>query len=110
MVTMSTSKNTPSKRSTKKAYHHGDLRTALVDAGLTLLADRNADDLSLRELAREVGVSATAVYRHFPDKHALMSALAADGLRQLSIAQHAASDAAGGGARGFNCLLYTSPS
>ena len=102
MVTMSTSRNTQGKRSTKKAYHHGDLRTALVDAGLILLADRNADDLSLRELAREVGVSATAVYRHFPDKHALMSALAADGLRQLSVAQHAASDAAGGGPRGFN--------
>ena len=102
MVTMSTSKDRSSKGSTKKRYHHGDLRAALVDAGLVLLADRNADDLSLRELAREVGVSATAVYRHFPDKHALMSALAADGLRKLSSAQHAASEAAGGGQRGFN--------
>jgi AcrR family transcriptional regulator len=86
----------------RRGYHHGDLRAALVDAGLALLADRNADDLSLRELSREVGVSATAVYRHFPDKHALMSALAAEGLRQLSVAQHAASDAAGGGSAGFN--------
>ena len=102
MVTMSTSNDRPSKRSTRKRYHHGDLRAALVDAGLALLADRNADDLSLRELAREVGVSATAVYRHFPDKHALMSALAAEGLHQLSVAQHAAYDAVGGGPRGFN--------
>jgi AcrR family transcriptional regulator len=102
MVTVSTLKGKLGKASTKTHYHHGDLRAALVDAGLVLLADRNADDLSLRELAREVGVSATAVYRHFPDKHALMSALAAEGLRQLSVAQHAASDAAGGGPAGFN--------
>jgi AcrR family transcriptional regulator len=102
MVTVSTSKRKPSKASTKKRYHHGDLRTALVNAGLVLLADSDADDLSLRKLAREVGVSATAVYRHFPDKHALMSALAAEGLHELSVAQHAASDAAGGGLAGFN--------
>jgi AcrR family transcriptional regulator len=102
MVTVSTSKDKSGKKSPKKRYHHGDLRAALVDAGLVLLANRSADDLSLRELAREVGVSATAVYRHFSDKHALMSALAAEGLRQLSVAQHAASDAAGGGLPGFN--------
>ncbi len=102
MITVSTLKGKSGKASTGKPYHHGDLRAALVDAGLVLLADRNADELSLRELARETGVSATAVYRHFPDKHALMSALASEGLRQLSVAQHAASDAAGGGLAGFN--------
>ena len=85
-----------------KPYHHGDLRAALVQAGLTLLATREADDLSLREVARAVNVSATAVYRHFPDKRALMEALAAEGLERLSAAQHAASDAAGGGAAGFD--------
>ena len=85
-----------------KSYHHGDLRAALVQAGLTLLASRDADDLSLREVARAVEVSATAVYRHFPDKRALMEALAAEGLERLSAAQHAASDAAGGGAAGFD--------
>lgn len=85
----------------KRAYHHGDLRTALVEAGLILLAERAADDLSLREVARAVGVSATAVYRHFPDKHALMTALARAGLDRLAAAQHAASEEAGGGAAGF---------
>lgn len=85
----------------KKAYHHGDLRAALIDAGLTLLETRTADDLSLREVARAVGVSPTAVYRHFPDKSALMAALAADGLARLAVVQHAASDAAGGGVAGF---------
>ncbi|MFT3975751.1 MAG: helix-turn-helix domain-containing protein, partial [Sphingomonas bacterium] len=54
-----------------KAYHHGDLRAALVAEGLLLIEEQGADDLSLRELARRVGVSATAVYRHFPDKAAL---------------------------------------
>lgn len=66
-----------------------------------LLKEREADDLSLREVARAVGVSATAVYRHFPDKDALLDALAAEGLGQLAQAQHAAAEAAGGGERGF---------
>jgi AcrR family transcriptional regulator len=74
----------------KTAYHHGDLRTALIRAGLDLLADRDLEGLSLREVARAVGVSAPSVYRHFPDKQALMTALAREGLDRLSIAQHAA--------------------
>jgi len=86
----------------KTSYHHGDLRAALIAEGLRLLAARDAEDLSLREVARGVGVSATAVYRHFPDKAALMAALAAQGLDMLSQVQHAAYDAAGGGAAGFN--------
>jgi len=94
MVTVSTS--------TKRSYHHGELRSALVEEGLALLASRDADDLSLREVARRVGVSATAVYRHFPDKAALMAALAATGLEMLGKAQHAAFDSAGGGVAGFN--------
>ena len=84
-----------------KPYHHGDLRAALLRAGLTALADEAGGGFSLRALARTVGVSANAVYRHFPDKQALMAALANAGLEQLSAAQHDASDAAGGGAAGF---------
>jgi AcrR family transcriptional regulator len=94
--------STSESETPKKAYHHGDLRVALVEAGLKLLETRTADDLSLREVARAVGVSATAVYRHFPDKGALMTALAGEGLARLAAAQHAASDAAGGGVAGFN--------
>jgi len=86
----------------KTSYHHGDLRAALIAEGLRLLAARDAEDLSLREVARGVGVSATAVYRHFPDKAALMAALAAQGLDMLSQVQHTAYDAAGGGVAGFN--------
>ena len=85
----------------KKHYHHGDLRAALIEAGLTMLAERDVEGFSLREIARTVGVSATAVYRHFPDKTALMAALAHEGLNRLAAAQHAASDDAGGGSAGF---------
>ncbi|HTV34055.1 MAG TPA: TetR/AcrR family transcriptional regulator [Methylocella sp.] len=87
----------------KKPYHHGDLRAALIAEGLRLLAQRDAESLSLRELARSVGVSATSVYRHFPDKEALMTALALEGLARLGAAQRAAAEAeaAGGGEASF---------
>jgi AcrR family transcriptional regulator len=80
----------------KKPYHHGDLRSALIAEGLRLLAARDAESISLREVARGVGVSATSVYRHFPDKGALMTALALEGLARLGAAQQAAATAAGG--------------
>ena len=80
----------------KTPYHHGDLRKALVAEGLRLLAVREVESLSLREVARGVGVSATSVYRHFPDKEALMTALALAGLAQLGAAQRTAAEAADG--------------
>ncbi len=86
----------------QRGYHHGDLRAALVSAGLELLKDRSVDDLSLREVARTVGVSATAVYRHFPDKQALLYALCEQGAAQLAHAQQEAMAAAGDGKSGFD--------
>ncbi|TPW26450.1 TetR/AcrR family transcriptional regulator [Pararhizobium mangrovi] len=71
----------------KESYHHGDLRAALLEAGLDHLNRHDAETLSLRALARSVGVSATAVYRHFPDKTALVAALAREGLARLADAQ-----------------------
>ena len=85
----------------KAPYHHGDLRQALIAEGLRLLAMPDGDALSLRQVARGVGVSATSVYRHFPDKEALMTALALAGLAQLGTAQRLAAQAAGGGEAGF---------
>lgn len=85
----------------KQTYHHGDLHAALVSAGLALLEERQNDDIGLREVARAVGVSATAVYRHFPDKAALLQALAAEGLARLAASQKAAFEGAGGGKPGF---------
>lgn len=90
MITVSTSV-APSR-----TYHHGDLRSALVEAGLKALETTEFAQISLRQLAREVGVSATAVYRHFPDKQALMQALANEGIERLGqFQQEAARDTQG---------------
>lgn len=66
-----------------------------------MLKERTLDGLSLREIARKVGVSATAVYRHFPDKQALLYALCQQGAEQLGRVQQEAMAAAGGGLAGF---------
>lgn len=71
-------------------YHHGDLRHALIDAALHLIERRGADGLTLRETARLVGVSHTAVYRHFADKTALLRAVAAEGVTGMRDAMQAA--------------------
>lgn len=73
---MTKNDNTVNIESSSERYHHGDLRSALVEEGLKRLQQGPAEALSLREVARSVGVSATAVYRHFPDKQALLHALA----------------------------------
>ena len=85
----------------KRAYHHGDLRAALIAEGLKLLERSDSDSLSLREVARNAGVTATSVYRHFPDKQALLAALACEGLERLGVEQRAAAAKAGGGDAGF---------
>lgn len=86
---------------TTGAYHHGDLRAAVIAAGLRRLEEGDGAELSLRALARDVGVSATALYRHFPDKEALLDALADEGLRRLGALQAQAWLRAGGGRTGF---------
>lgn len=73
-----------------RKYHRGDLRTALIDAALGLLAEDGADAVSLRAVARRVGVSAMAPYRHYPDKESLLAAVAAQGFDGLRAALHAA--------------------
>ena len=78
-------------------YHHGALRDALVAAGLAILAGGgDPAALSLREAARRAGVSAMAPYRHFPDKEALLAAVAAVGFERLAARLHAADAAATG--------------
>ena len=64
-----------------KTYHHGDLRQALITAALSLMAETEVGDLSLRAGARRAGVSHTAPYRHFADKEALLAAVAEEGFR-----------------------------
>jgi AcrR family transcriptional regulator len=67
-----------------KPYHHGDLPEALVRAAVDLLEEGGAADLSLRAAARRAGVSTGAPYRHFADRDALLSAVAAVGYRDLA--------------------------
>lgn len=83
------------------SYHHGDLRSAAIALGLEKLASQEVPDLGLRAIARELGVSATALYRHFASKDALLEALAGEGIRQLGRSQVAAAAAAGGGYAAF---------
>jgi AcrR family transcriptional regulator len=71
------------KQSSDRAYHHGDLRETLMDAALASIAAHGTEKLSLRALAREAGVSATAPYRHFSSKQSLLAALAEDGFLEL---------------------------
>lgn len=65
----------------KSGYHHGDLRASLLSTAMRLL--EAGEPFSLRAVARQAGVSPTAPYRHFGDRDALESALAAQGLRDL---------------------------
>ena len=62
----------------KSGYHHGDLRTALIDAGLDLTRAGGPDALTIREATRRVGVSPNAAYRHFADREALLRAVATE--------------------------------
>ena len=66
-----------------RPYHHGNLRQALVDQALVVLRTAGVEALSLRELAREVGVSHGAPQRHFRDRQALLEALAVEGFGLL---------------------------
>lgn len=66
-----------------KAYHHGDLRRALLEQATAMLAGEGAGALSLREVSERVGVSHTAAYRHFRDKAELLAAIRESGFRRL---------------------------
>jgi AcrR family transcriptional regulator len=66
-----------------RAYHHGDLRKALLDAASALLGEVGVAAISLREVARRAGVSHNAPYRHFADRDALLAAIALEGFAAL---------------------------
>jgi AcrR family transcriptional regulator len=67
----------------KRPYHHGDLRNALLDAARAILEEESVAALSLRAVARKAGVSHAAPYRHFPNHEALLVELAAEGFAEL---------------------------
>jgi AcrR family transcriptional regulator len=69
--------------SATRPYHHGNLRAALLERAVRVIDERGVRDLSLRELARDVGVSHAAPRRHFADRQALLDALAIEGFDRL---------------------------
>jgi AcrR family transcriptional regulator len=92
---MTTSSATLSPRLTERPYHHGNLRPALLAAAERAIRERGVDQLSLRDLARRVGVSHGAPRRHFADRQALLDALAVGGFDRLGAALQDAVASAG---------------
>lgn len=68
---------------TPAPYHHGNLRESLLAAALQRLSEQTVETLSLRDLAKMIGVSIAAVYRHFPNKDALLAEVATDGFVRM---------------------------
>lgn len=98
---------TPARRAAPKArrtYHHGDLRRALLDEALAIVQHDGVDGLTLREIGARVGVSRTALYRHFADKPALLAAVATEGFRTLREALASAWEGGGRGPAGKQAM------
>ncbi len=79
----------------EQRYHHGDLRRTLLEAARSSIEDDGVEALSLRQLARDAGVSHAAPGRHFRDKQALLDALAEDGFHRLTAALDEVSEGEG---------------
>ena len=77
-----------------RKYHHGEVRETAVRAALDLIEAEGDDALTMRALAKAVGVDHRALYRHYPDREAVLAAVAAEGYRQLLRDQQAACEAA----------------
>jgi AcrR family transcriptional regulator len=85
-------------------YHHGDLRRALLQAAVRTIEAQGVDGLTLRAVGSALGVSRTALYRHFSDKAALLSAVAAEGFRMLRTDLEEAREQGGRGRAGFDAM------
>ena len=68
-----------------KKYHHGDLKNALIKAGVEILSKDGVSGLSLRKVAKRAGVSHSAPYAHYPDKQSLIAAISTEGFKQLYV-------------------------
>ena len=92
------------KRKRPDQYHHGDLRRALLERAVQTIQRHGVDRLTLRAVGQDLGVSRTALYRHFADKAALLEAVAAQGFRTLRERLTEAWEQAGQGRRGFDAM------
>lgn len=75
---------------TRRGYHHGDLKAALIQATIDLIRDRRLEEVSVADAARAAHVSSGAPYRHFKDREDLLAHVAAEGFRQFHEVEKAA--------------------
>lgn len=94
----------PPARRPRRSYHHGDLRRALLDEAAATIRTDGVDALTLRGIGARLGVSRTALYRHFADKRALLTAVATEGFRTLRQELIGAWEAGGGGEAAFHSM------
>jgi hypothetical protein len=92
------------KRTDRRTYHHGDLGPALVREAARTIRTDGVEAVTLRDVGRRLGVSRTALYRHFADKAALLAAVAREGFQGFSRELREAWDAAGGGLQGLRAM------
>jgi AcrR family transcriptional regulator len=85
-------------------YHHGDLSRALVEEALRTIEKGGVAALTMRAVGTKLGVSRTALYRHFADKSALLAAVATEGFRTLRLQTRDAWETHGGGREGFEAM------
>ncbi len=93
-----------SRRRPANRYHHGDLRNALLEEAVRTIERDGIAGLTLRAVGERLRVSRTALYRHFADKSALLSAVAREGFVLLRHALVGSSASAGGGLAGFDAM------
>jgi AcrR family transcriptional regulator len=91
-------------RKPRHAYHHGNLRRALLDEALATIRAEGVEGLTLREIGARLGVSRTALYRHFADKRALLTEVATEGFRTLRQELVAAWEEGGRGRAAFRSM------
>ena len=91
-------------RKPRRSYHHGNLRRGLLDEALATIRTEGVDGLTLREIGTRLGVSRTALYRHFADKSALLAAVSTEGFRTLRLQLEAAWAEGGGNRAAFESM------
>jgi AcrR family transcriptional regulator len=92
------------RRKRTDRYHHGDLRRALLEEALRTIQAGGPGDLTLRAVGERLGVSRSALYRHFSDKQALLAAVGREGFRMLRLALAEAWEQHGRGRSGFEAM------
>jgi len=97
-------RSTRAARKPDRPYHHGNLSRGLLDEALATIRADGIDGLTLREIGARLGVSRTALYRHFADKRALLAAVATEGFRMLRQQLIAAWEDGGRGRAAFEAM------